>query len=559
MRYVRLFGKTRKELPREAHLKSHRFLLQAGFLDQTAAGLYSFLPLGYRVLVKVDAIVKEELSKEGVQHLLMPYVSPADLWQETGRYKKMDSVMAKFTSKRGQDLVLSPTHEEIITDLVRKYVHSYRDLPLILNHNQLKFRDEVRVFGGLVRTREFLMQDAYSMDRNKKEMGESFEAMVRAYKSIFKRVGVKAVEVEADSGTMGGSDSHEFIAITGRGEDVVLMCSNCGYKANLEKAEFERKPVNLDEKRKPFKVIDQPEWVCTMEDNVKHYGEPLWRYLKNVVYKDEKGRIIVASIRGDQEVNEAKLKIAAGAESLEPATDKELKKIGTKSGWVHSWDHKGVVYIGDLGLEMAHNFIGGQKEKTTDSINVNYGRDFRYEILADIVNAQGGDSCIKCKKGKLEAKRGIEVGHVFKLGTCYSESMGARFLDERGKLQLIHMGCYGIGISRLVAVIAELNNDDDGLIWPESAAPFKYHLIGLDLHEKEVKEKAEEAYRFLTEKGEEVLFDGREDVSAGEKFADADLIGIPWRLVVSKKTGEKVEVKRRGQKKVQLVKPAEIK
>lgn len=555
MLYSKLFGRTRKELPKDTKLKSHQLLTQAGFINQTAAGLYSFLPLGFKVLSRVDTIIKEELAKEGVQHLLMPYVSPASLWKESGRYGKMDDILAKFTSKRGQDLLLSPTHEEIVTDLVRKYVYSYKDLPLILNQNQFKFRDEIRVFGGLVRSREFLMQDAYSMDKDEKGMDKSFDAVVRAYQAIFKRVGIEILEVEADSGTMGGSDSHEFVAITGEGEDTILECDKCGYKANVEKAEFIREKKNPEEKIKPFKIVDQPEWVCTMEDNLKHYQEPTWRYLKNVVYKDEKGRIIVASLRGDQEVNEFKLVRAVGADFLEPATDEDLKKLGTKSGWVHSWGHKGAIYIGDLGLKTVRNFIGGQKEKITDSRNVNYGRDFKYQKVADIVNAKQGDGCVKCKGGKLKEVRGIEVGHAFKLGPCYSESMKAKYLDSKGKLRLIQMGCYGVGISRLMAVIAELNRDKNGLVWPESVAPFKYHLIGLDLHDKKVKTWAEKVYQYLLDKGEEVLFDDREDSSAGEKFKDADLIGIPWRLVVGKRVtmDEKVEIKGRKEEQGKVV------
>ncbi|MBU4210285.1 proline--tRNA ligase [Patescibacteria group bacterium] len=560
MRYSNLFGKTKKETAKQAKLKSHQFLLRAGFINQTAAGLYSFLPLGFKVLSKIDAIVKQELAKENVQHLLMPYVSPASLWQETGRYDKMDSVLAKFTSKRGQDLVLSPTHEEIITDLVRKYVQSYKDLPLILNHNQLKFRDEIRAFGGLVRTREFLMQDAYTFDTSAKGLSKSFDAVVRAYKNIFKQLEIEAVEIEADSGTMGGSDSHEFVIIANVGEDLVLQCSDCNYKANVEKAEFEREKINLDEKIEVFKIIDQPEWVCTMQDNVKHYRKPLWRYLKNVVYKDQDENIIIASIRGDQEVNEAKLMQATGVQSIEPATDNDLKNMGTRPGWVHSWGHKNVIYIGDYGLKMVRNFIGGQKEKDTDSVNVNYGRDFEYKLLADIVNAKENDLCAKCKKGKLKEKRGIEIAHAFKLGTCYSNSMNAKYLDKNGKLQLIHMGSYGFGVSRAVAVVAEVHNDDNGIVWPKTVTPYHVHLIVLDTSDGKIFKQAQKLYEDLKSQNIDVLFDERKDVSAGSKFADADLIGIPIRLVVSKKSLKNggIEFKLRNSGKIEIIKISEL-
>ena len=551
MLYSQLFGKSTKTILSDTKLVSHKLLTQGGFILQTAAGLYSFLPLGYKVLSKIHTIVEDELEKEGIQNLLMPVVTPASLWQESGRYEKMDDVIAKFSSKRGHDLVVSPTHEEISVDLARHYIKSYRDLPVIINHIQTKFRDETRVFGGLVRTREFIMQDAYSFDRDEKKLDVSFKKVVKAYQKIFDKVGVKVAEVEADSGTMGGSDSHEFMAMIGVGEDKVLECKSCNYLANAEKAEFKREEKNPDEEVKLFKIVDQPEWVYTMDDNIKHYHEPLWRYLKNVVYKDEKGKIYIASIRGNQDVNEAKLKSALKKSFLEPATEEDLKKMGTKHGHVHSWGEK-AEYIGDLGLKMVKNFIGGQKTKTTDSINVNYGREFDYP-LADIVEAVEGDTCAKCKKGKLEIKRGIEIGHAFKLGTCYSDSMGIGYLDEKGKPQVIHMGSYGIGTSRLLAAIVEMNNDKDGIIWPESVAPYKYHLLGLDLHEPEVKKQAEKVYKALVDNGEEVLYDDRQEISPGEKFKDADLLGIPYRLVVSKKTADKVEIKKRTSKDQKLV------
>jgi prolyl-tRNA synthetase len=551
MLYSKLFGKSVKTVPSDTKLISHKFLVKGGFILQTAAGLYSFLPLGYKVLSKIHHLVEEELEKQGVQNLLMPVVTPASLWQESGRYQKMDDIMGKFFSKRGQELIISPTHEEISVDLARHFIRSYRDLPVTINHIQTKFRDEIRVFGGLIRTREFIMQDAYSFDRDKKGLDESFRKVVKAYENIFSRVGVDAVEVEADSGTMGGSDSHEFMAMTGIGEDKVLQCKSCGYIANVEKAEFEREEKNPKEKVKPLKIIDQPEWVYTMDDNVKHYGEPLWKYLKNVVYKDEKGKIFIASIRGDQDVNEAKLKAALGKSFLEPATEEDLKKMGTQHGYVHSWGESGN-YIGDLGLKTVKNFIGGQKTKTTDSINVNYGREFNYP-LADIVEAKEGDICTKCKKGKLLVKRGIEIGHAFKLGTCYSESMGIGYLDEKGKTQVIQMGSYGIGTTRLMAAIVEMNNDENGIIWPESVAPFKYHLLGLDLQDKNVKTQAEKVYKALKDNGEEVLYDDREDITPGEKFKDADLLGMPYRLVVSKKTEDKIEIKERNKKEQKLV------
>lgn len=407
MRYSQLFGKTQKEVPKEAKAVSHQYLIRAGFVYQLAAGLYEFLPLGFIVLSKLDQIIKEELAKKGVQHLLMPLVHPASLWKETGRYDKID-VLLKFTSARGTDSVLAPTHEETVTDLARKYIHTYKDLPVIVNQNQWKYRDELRATGGLLRTREFLMQDAYSFDRDKAGLDESFDKMVAAYHAIFERIGIEVVVVKADSGTMGGSDSQEFAVIADVGEDRILMCNKCEYRANIE--------------------------------------------------------------------------------------------------------------------------------------------------VADSKEVQEDDTCMTCHKGKLQIKHAIEIGHVFKLGTCYSEWMKANFMDKDGKQKPLVMGCYGIGISRLIAGIVEASHDDKGIIWPKSVAPFQVEIVTLGKDEKVAKE-ADKLYKELKSEGVEVLYDDR-DESAGVKLNDADLMGMPLRLVISARTLEKgsVEWKERNEKDSQLVK-----
>ena len=431
-----------------------------------------------------------------------------------------------------------------------------------------------------------IRDSAYSFAATEKQASEVYWKFYEAYLRIAKKLDLPVIPVEADSGAIGGSLSHEFQIESTDGDQTFFVCDNCGYAANIEKAEFERVPINPQEKIKSFRIIPQPEWVCTMEDNVKHYKEPLWRYLKNVVYfapAGEKqgsgersepgsyGRIIIASLRGDQNVCETKLKRALKIDTLLPANDEDLRKIGTQPGYVPSWGLKGVTYIGDLGLPMVKNYIGGQKTKTTDSANVNYGRDFSYKILADIAEAKDGDLCARCKKGRLRQKTGFEWGHCFKLDFVYSKPQNGYFTDKKGKQKLMWMGSYGIGIERTMACLVEAHHDKRGIIWPEVVAPFKAQLINLKSKNQSAKSKinsklkiknsknfADKVYEELIKAGMEVLYDDREDVSAGEKFADADLIGCPVRLVVSEKTGEKIEWKERNKERTKLLSLQEL-
>ena len=555
MLYSKLFGKTDKGAPRGAKAISHKLLCRGGFIRKSTAGRYYFLPLGWRVHRKIRAVIREEMDKAGAMEMLSPTLHPIELWQETNRTQSVSFELMRVKDRQGVEFALGGTAEEMFVDLVRKMNLSYRDLPFNIYQFSTKFRDELRPRGGLLRVREFVMKDAYSFARNKKDFQKQYQKMKEVYKRIFTRFNLETLVVEADSGYIGGEYGHEFVVSCSIGEDTIFVCDQCDYQANSEKAEFKPFPKNPKEKAKPLKTVKQPEWVCTMKDNVKHYGEPLWRYLKNVVYKDNKGRIIIASIRGDQDVNETKLKKVVGANNLIPATDADLEKIGSRSGWVHSWGHKGVIYVGDLGLKMVKNFIGGQKEKTTDTINVNYGRDFRYKLLADIVNAREGNICPRCQQGKLEEKQAIEVGHIFQLGYYYTKLMkGADFIDEDNKRKPFYMGCYGIGLGRLMATIVEIHNDKKGIIWPQEAAPFNVHLISL----KGTNQKAKKVYQQLISDGFEVLYDDRNDVSAGEKFADADLIGIPVRLVISRKTGDTIEWKYRQSDKAELLQYNEV-
>ncbi|MBM4401684.1 MAG: proline--tRNA ligase [Candidatus Cloacimonetes bacterium] len=554
MRYSQLFGKTTKTIPADAQLVNHKLLVQGGFVRRISVGRWAFLPLGMRVWEKIYQIIDKEMKAIGCQKLVVPTLHPIEIWQATARDQAFGEEMLVVDDHHGATFAIGATAEGVMVELIKMFSPSYKDLPLEIYQFSQKFRDDKRPRGGIMRVREFMMKDAYNFAASEEQFMESYQKFYDAYLRIAERLGLPVTPVLADSGAIGGSLSHEFQVESSDGDQTYFICDKCGYAANIEKAEFARIPLNPEEEIKPFEIIPQPEWVCTMEDNLKHYGQPLWRYLKNVVYKDEKGRIIIASTRGDQSVNEIKLKKVLQAESLEPATEKDLAKIGTKPGYVHSWGIHGVTFIGDLALPMVKNYIGGQKEKETDSANVNYGRDFNYEILADIVDAKDGGICSKCKKGKLRLKKGFEWGHCFKIEHFYTKPQEGYFTDQDDKRKPLWMGSYGIGTERTMACIVETHHDEKGIIWPESVAPCKVHLLAIG-EQKEVYKGADTLYQQLLDRGVEVLYDDRVDVSAGEKFADADLIGIPIRLVLSEKTLAKNsgEIKMRNEDKTELV------
>ena len=569
MRFSQLFGKTTKTLPADAKIASHKLLYKGGFIRRISTGRWAFLPLGMRVWEKIYKVIDEEMRSIGCQKVVVPTLHPIEIWQATNRDKAFGEEMLVVSDHHGATFAIGATAEGVMLELVKMFRPSYKDLPILIYQFSQKFRDDKRPRGGIMRVREFMMKDAYSFAASEKQALEVYWKFYEAYLRIAKKLDLPVIPVEADSGAIGGSLSHEFQVESPDGDQTFFVCDNCGYAANIEKAEFERVPINPQEEIKPFKIIPQPEWVLTMEDNVKHYKEPLWRYLKNVVYKDEKGNIYIASLRGDQNVSETKLKRVLGVSTLLPADDQDLAKIGTKHGYVHSWGIKGVTYVGDLGLPMVRNYIGGQKEKTTDSINVNYGRDFSYKILADIAEAKDGDLCVRCKKGHLRQKTGFEWGHCFKLDFVYSKPQNGYFIDKKGKQKLLCMGSYGIGIERTMACLVETHHDKRGIIWPEVVAPFQVHLINLNAKSKMQNAKSkfkiknsrdfcDKVYEGLVRAGVEVLYDDREEVSAGEKFADADLIGCPIRLVISEKTGDKIEWKERGEVKTKLLSLEEL-
>lgn len=553
MRYSKLFGKTVKEVADDIKLVSHRFLYQAGFIRESVAGRYYFLPLGIRVQDKIMKIVEEEMDKAGAQKMITPVLHPMELWEETNRNNAVGFELMSIEDQRGARFALGGTAEEMMVDVVRKFNVSYRDLPFHIYQFSPKFRDEKRARGGLLRVREFIMKDGYSFHADEEDFKKEYQKMGDTYTTIFNRLGLETVVIESDNGYIGGDYCHEFVVESPIGESRFLKTEDGSYAAHEEVAQFKREDVNASDEALPMEVTEQPEWVKTMDDNVKHYGLPKSRFLKNVVYKDKmSGDIIIAVIRGDLEVDPTKLQHLTGG-LLEPATDEDLASIGTKSGWVHSWGHK-ARYFGDISLKTVKNFIGGHKEATTDTINVNYGRDFKCEKLGDI--AVPPEGC-KTEDGKpLIEGRGIEVGNIFQLGTHYSSKMDrAVFMDQDGKTKPYYMGCYGIGIGRTMGTIVEIHHDENGMIWPKNIAPFQVHLISI----KGAEEKTDELYEQLSDEGIEVLYDDRNE-RPGSKLKDADLIGIPLRIVVSSRTLEEnaVEWKGRTENEAQMVKWDEV-
>jgi len=556
MRYSKLFGKTEKEGRKEISLKSHKLLFQAGFVRESTAGRYYFLPLGWRVHQKIRDIIKQEMDKAGAQEMVAPILQPLNLWKETNRNESGGYELTIVKDRRGDEFTLGGTGEEMFVDVVRNFQLSYKDLPLNIYQFGSKFRDELRSKGGLLRTREFVMKDGYSFHTSPEDFEKEYNNMSKAYKNIYDRVGLLTDIVPADNGYFGGDYCHEFIVESDAGESTYFITEDGSYIAHQDIAKFDRGEMNPDEEMAEFKSIDQPDWVRTMEDNLKHYNQPKWRFLKNVVYKNrETNEIIIATIRGDLEVNSNKLEHALGMVGLlDDATDEDLASIGTKSGYVHAWGHKGCRYVGDLSLKSVKNFIGGQKEELTDTFNVNYGKDFEHDITADIAKAQDG-FLTENTKLKLVQKKGVEVGNIFQLAQHYSTKMNAVVNGEDGLPIHYYMGCYGIGLGRTMATVAEIFSDERGLIWPESIAPFKIHLIGLNLEDEAIKLKADELYNQLISQNIEVLYDDRIEIRPGEKFADADLIGNPWRVVISRKSIENggVEVKKRNETESKVV------
>ncbi len=544
MRFSRLITKTMRTDPAEAETPSHRYMLKAGMVFQVAAGVYSYLPLAWRSLRKIEAIIREEMDAAGGQEVRLPVLQPMELWEESGRRKAFGENLFTLQDRRRRPMVMAPTHEEVISLIARTHVQSYRDLPRIPYQIQTKFRDEPRSRGGLIRVREFDMKDAYSMDADAEGLDASYEAMAQAYRNIYRRCGLPAVMVDADSGAIGGRDSHEFILPASTGEDTILRCSACGYAANLEKA-LGAKPPQPIEKPLPLKEVSTP-GIKTIAELCDYLNVPDSRTLKAVFYRAD-GETVFVTIRGDLEVNEVKLTTYLKAKDLRLATEEETQAAGLVAGSASAVGLTGIRCIMDDSVKLGSNFLVGANKPDTHLQNANHPRDFQLEEVTDIALAEEGQPCVKCGK-PLEALRGIEVGHIFKLGTFYSETLGVYYLDRDGTRRPVIMGCYGIGVGRLLAAAIEQNHDEQGIIFPTPIAPYQVHVVGLNLTDEAVSREADALYDSLWDAGVECLYDDRPDESAGVKFNDADLLGLPLRLVISRRAirNGAVEIRRRA-------------
>jgi len=552
MRLSQLFGSTLRQAPAEAETVGHQLLLRAALVQQLSAGVYSTLPLGWRALRKVEQIIREEMDAAGGQELIMPAILPLELWQASGRDRSMADVLFHVIDKRDRRFVLGPTHEEAVVELFKRQVRSYRDLPVIVYQIQNKFRDEPRPRGGLVRLRQFTMKDAYSFDIDFEGLDVSYEKMFRAYSRVFERCGVPTVPVLADSGAIGGKDTHEFVYLTESGEDSALLCDRCGYAANAECADFQKVPVSADsEQPLPVEEIPTP-GIYTIEALADHLGIPQAKTCKAIFYSAD-GRPLFVAIRGDMEVNETKLRRAAGCVDLHYMTEVEVIDAGFVPGSASAVGLANARIVADDLLPREVNLVAGANKPDTHLLNVNYGRDWQADVVADIALARDGYLCAQCG-ASLRVRRGIEMGQIFKLGTVYSEKLGATFLDRDGQLKPVVMGCYGIGTERLLAAVVEANHDEHGILWPQELAPYQVHLVALGVDRPDVAETTDRLCDELQTAGITVLYDDREE-SPGVKFNDADLLGMPLRLTVSARTlaQNSVELKRRAESQSKLV------
>ena len=567
MRMSRQFGHTLREAPADADTVAHQLLVRGSFIDQLMAGVYSYMPLGRRVKRRVEEVIREEMDRAGGQEVLLPTIQPAEIWETSGRAQSMADVLFQLTDKRERAMVLGPTHEEVITKLFQDHANSYRDLPVTLYQIQTKLRDETRPRNGLVRVREFTMKDAYSFDVDDAGLDRSYGDMFEAYKRIFARCGIPTVAVEADSGAIGGKGSQEFIFLTDTGEDTILLCEQCGYAANQEKADFVR-PPSLEGDTQDLEEVATP-GVTTIEALAEFLGvEP--RQTAKAVFVMAEPREggaafpVFAVIRGDLEVNEVKLMNAIDARALEPMSDTQINGYGLVAGYASPIGvNQALKVVTDVSILGAPNLVAGANKPDTHLRNTNYGRDWTADVVDDIALAQEGHLCAECADGieaPLVARRGIEMGHVFRLGMTYTDPFGVTVLDETGEQVTPTMGCYGIGVERIVAAAVEQHNDEDGIIWPASIAPHDVHLVGLSLARDEaVAADADALYEELQHAGLDVIFDDRDD-SPGVKFNDADLIGVPIRLTASPRNlkAGMVELKRRDAEEAEQVPRAEL-
>lgn len=535
MKMSNLMMPTLREVPAEAEIASHRLMLRAGMIRKLAAGIYSYLPLGLRTLKKVEAIVREEMDRAGAQELLMSALLPAEAYQASGRWEVFGPSMFKLKDRGDRDFCLGPTHEELFTQCVIDNVKSYKEYPMTLYQIQTKYRDEGRPRFGVIRSREFVMKDAYSFDLNQKGLDESYQKMYDAYNRIFTRLGLDFTVVDADSGAMGGSGSQEFMVKSPVGEDGIAYCDNCGYAANYEKCECIPEVVEQIEGYFEMEKIETPN-AHTIDELVESLGMKAHNFAKTIIYKAD-DKYIAAMVRGDRDVNEVKLKNLVGCtDDLELAEPAIVREITNAQVGFAGPINLGIPVYADKEVEFMKNFVVGANQTDMHYKNVNMGRDFTPDVIADIRVVVNGDKCPKCG-GAIKSEQGIEVGHIFKLGTKYSDALGLKYLDESGKQQTVVMGCYGIGVTRCVAAAVEQLHDDNGIIWPVSIAPYQAIVVPANYKDQEQMKTAEKLYNELLDAGIETLLDDRSE-RAGVKFKDADLIGIPVRVVVGKKLVE---------------------
>lgn len=550
MRWSETLIPTLKETPAEAEAISHKLMIRAGLMRRLSSGAYSYLPLGLKTLKKVELIVREEMEKAGGREVLLPAIQPAQLWRESGRFEVLGEDLFAFKDRHGKEIVLGPTHEEVITLLIKGEVKSYRQLPLLVYQIQTKYRDEPRPRFGVIRSREFIMKDAYSFDRNPEGLEASFAKMHEAYCRIFERCGLSWVEVGADPGIMGGGESHEFMVVAENGEDLIVRCDECGYVASLEMAECtSRKPKAAREKSAlqeglwhAVKEVDTPS-VTTVEEVSTLLGVSPSQIVKTLIYEAD-GKTVAVLIRGDHQANETKLRRLINCSQLTLAPQALIERL-TKApmGFTGPVGLKGVDIIADWHVASLCDFVTGANKKDKHLVNVNVPRDFHITLCGDIKYIEEKDPCPRCN-GQIHIFQAIEVGHIFKLGTKYSVSLGATYLDESGQEQPFVMGCYGLGINRIVASVIEQSHDSEGIIWPLSISPYHVLVLPLNVEHTLSKEVSEEMYRELLNEGYDVLLDDRNE-RAGAKFKDADLIGIPITIVIGEKkiSDGKVEIK----------------
>jgi len=544
MRWSKGLIPTHKEDPSDAETTSHRLMLRSGCMRKLTSGVYNWLPLGRRALLKVERIVRDEMDKAGCQEILMPVLSPSDLWMESGRWAVYGKELMRLKDRNARDFALGPTHEEVVTDIVRNEVRSYRELPFTVYQIQTKFRDELRPRFGVVRSREFLMKDAYSFHRDDESLDATYNEICDAYHRIFERCALTFRPVEAATGAIGGSHSHEFMVLSDTGESEIIVCE-CGYAATDERAEGSVPSPAQDDSPASMERVDTP-GARTIEEVSEFLGVEPWRLIKTIIYEAD-GRPVAVLVRGDREIQEEKLAMALGADMVVPAPPDVIENVtGAPVGFAGPLGLEGVEIIADHTVEPLVNAVVGGNAADVHVRNVNPGRDFKPAAFHDIVLIKTGDVCAKCGK-TLDSFRGIEVSQAFKLGTKYSKSMNATFLDEDGVAKPFIMGCYGLGVSRTVAAIIEQHHDDDGIAWPLSVAPFSVEVLAVSMKSEEAVGVAEKLYKDLEAAGVDTLYDDRED-SAGVKFKDADLVGMPLRITVGDRGLKKGVVEARVRK-----------